>query len=172
MSSASKDDRSKPPMDCAPGRLAQLRAYLDSLGIDYTVLVHDRNIAGAQDGTEMGLGTLSAMAPTFILRTEGGYLAAILRGDTRLAYKKIKQKLGLRNVSLATPEQVEQLTGSEVGSVALVTPGIRTILDARVTEVAAVYGGSGEPKHTLRISPPDLIRATQAQVFDFAEFKD
>jgi len=47
------------------------------------------------------------MAPTFILQTEAGYLAAIIQGDTRLSYKKIKQKLGLKNVSLAAPEQVK-----------------------------------------------------------------
>jgi len=46
------------------------------------------------------------MAPTFILRSEAGYLAAIIRGDTRLSYKKIKQKLKLKNLCLATPEQI------------------------------------------------------------------
>jgi prolyl-tRNA editing enzyme YbaK/EbsC (Cys-tRNA(Pro) deacylase) len=77
---------------------------------------------------------MSAMASTLILRTEAGYLAAIVRGDTRLSYKKIKQKLGLKNVSLAAPEQVKQLTGSEVGHVALVNHGLTTIVDERVTE--------------------------------------
>ncbi|HEU0297634.1 MAG TPA: YbaK/EbsC family protein [Anaerolineales bacterium] len=115
---------------------------------------------------------LSAMAPTFILQTEAGYLAAIIRGDTRLSYKKIKRKLGLKNVSLAGPDQVKQLTGAEVGYVALVNPGVQTIVDMRVTELTMIYGASGEPKHTLQISPQDVIRITQAQVFDFAEFKD
>lgn len=111
------------------------------------------------------------MAPTFILQTERGYLAAIIRGDTRLSYKKIKQKLGLKNISLAAPVQVKQLTGSEVGYVALVNPDLPTIVDARVTEETMIYGGSGEPKHTLQISPQDVIMITQAQVFNFTEFK-
>jgi len=126
-------------------RLSQLKMYLDVTGITYTILVHAQNISSAEDGAQTGLGALSAMAPTFILRTEAGYLAAIVRGDTRLSYKKIKQKLGLKNVSLATPEQVKQLTGSEVGQVALVNHGLRTIIDERVTEVETIYGGSGEP---------------------------
>jgi prolyl-tRNA editing enzyme YbaK/EbsC (Cys-tRNA(Pro) deacylase) len=145
---------------------------LDRVGITYTVLVHEQNISTAQVGTQTGLGSLSAMAPTFILQTEAGYLAAIIRGDTRLSYKKIKRKLGLKNVSLAGPDQVKQLTGAEVGYVALVNPGVQTIVDTRVTELTMIYGGSGEPKHTLQISPQDVIRITQAQVFDFAEFKD
>jgi prolyl-tRNA editing enzyme YbaK/EbsC (Cys-tRNA(Pro) deacylase) len=153
-------------------RLSELKMYLDGMGIAYTILVHAQNISSAQDGAQTGLGALSAMAPTFILRTEAGYLAAIIRGDTRLSYKKIKQKLGLKNVSLAAPEQVKQLTGSEVGSVALVNHGLKTIVDERVTEAATIYGGSGEPNHTLRISPQAVITLTRAQVFDFTERKE
>jgi len=153
-------------------RLSQLKMYLGGVGIAYTILVHAQNISSAQDGAQTGLGALSAMAPTFILRTEAGYLAAIVRGDTRLSYKKIKQKLGLKNVSLATPEQVKQLTGSEVGHVALVNHGLKTIVDERVTEVETIYGGSGEPNHTLQISPQAVVTLTQAQVFDFTELKD
>ena len=153
-------------------RLSQLKMYLDGVGIAYTILVHAQNISSAQDGAQTGLGALSAMAPTFILRTEAGYLAAIVRGDTRLSYKKIKQKLGLKNVSLAAPEQVKQLTGSEVGHVALANHGLKTIVDERVTEVETIYGGSGEPNHTLQISPQAVVTLTQAQVFDFTELKD
>jgi Ala-tRNA(Pro) deacylase len=155
-----------------PPRLSHLKAYLNAAGIAYAILVHPQNISSAQEGVQKGLGDLSVMAPTFILRTEAGYLAAVVRGDTRLSYKKIKQKLGLKNVSLAAPEQVKLLTGSEVGHVALVNHGLKTIIDERVTEVDSVYGGTGEPNHTLRISPQAVITLTQAQVFDFTELKE
>ncbi len=172
MNNLSSNDKSTWSSEYESERLIQLKAYLDRVGITYTILVHELNISTAQDGTETGLGTLSAMAPTFILKTETGYLAAIIRGDTRLSYKKIKRKLGLKNISLATPEEVKRLTGSEVGYVALVNPGLQTIVDRRVTEVTQIYGGSGEPKHTLQVSPQSVIMITQAQVFDFTEFKD
>jgi len=163
---------SKPTVNDESVRLSQLKMYLDGAGIAYTILVHAQNISSAQDGAQRGLGSLSAMAPTFILRTEAGFLAAIVRGDTRLSYKKIKQKLGLKNVSLATPEQVKELTGSDVGHVALVNHGLKTIIDERVTEVETVYGGTGVPNHTLRINPKDVVTLTQVQVFDFTEPKD
>jgi Cys-tRNA(Pro)/Cys-tRNA(Cys) deacylase len=164
-------DAKTPAADC-PERVAHLIRGLDAAGIAYTILVHPHNIATAQDGTHNGLGDLAAMAPTFILQTEAGYLAAIIRGDTRLSYKKIKHRLGLKNVSLAAPEQVTALTGAEVGFVSLVNSGLRTILDERLLEKETVYGGTGEPNHTLQIRPQDLAAFTQAQVFDFAELKE
>jgi prolyl-tRNA editing enzyme YbaK/EbsC (Cys-tRNA(Pro) deacylase) len=172
MTQSATNGASAPGPDHASARLAQLRTRLDVAGVAYTLQRHAHNIASAQDGVQTGLGALSVMAPTFILQTEAGYLAAIARGDTRLSYKKIKQKLGLKNVSLATPEQVKQLTGSDVGHVALVNHGLKTIVDERLMEIETIYGGSGEPQYTLGISPQAVVTLTQAPVFDFTEFKD
>ncbi len=171
MNKSASNHKAAQSSDIQSASLSQLRQRLDDAGIQYAILVHERNISTAQDGARTGLGALSVMAPTFILRTEAGYLAAIIRGDTRLSYKKIKQKLGLKNVSLATPEQVKQLTGSEVGSVAPLNRGMQTIVDERVIEVEVIHGGSGEPNHTLRIAPQAVVTLTQAQVFDFTEPK-
>jgi prolyl-tRNA editing enzyme YbaK/EbsC (Cys-tRNA(Pro) deacylase) len=172
MNKSVSNEKHAPSQNGTSTRLSQLKMYLDAAGITYKILVHAQNISSAQDGTQAGLGTLSVMAPTFVLQTEAGFLAAIIRGDTRLSYKKIKRKLGLKNVSLATPEQVKQLTGSEVGQVALVNQGLNTIVDERVTEMKTIYGGSGEANHTLEINPHDVVTLTQAQVFDFTELKD
>ena len=119
-----------------------MTAVLDAGGADYTIIAHEENYSSAQDGAGSGLGTLAEMAPAFILSTEAGYLSAVIRGDTRLSYKKIKQKLGLKNISLAAPDMVRQVTGS------------------------------GIPNHTLRISPGAVIAITQARVFDFTELKN
>jgi prolyl-tRNA editing enzyme YbaK/EbsC (Cys-tRNA(Pro) deacylase) len=170
--SAPNEKQAQSQDNTSPRRLSQLKRCLDAAAIPYTILVHAQNISSAQDGTQAGLGTLSAMAPTFVLQTEAGFLAAIIRGDTRLSYKKLKRKLGLKNVSLATPEQVKQLTGSEVGQVALVNPGLKTVVDERVLAMPTIYGGSGEANHTLKIDPQDVVTITQALVFDFTELKD
>jgi prolyl-tRNA editing enzyme YbaK/EbsC (Cys-tRNA(Pro) deacylase) len=154
-----------------PIRIRQLRNTLDVAGIHYTIHIRGLAIQSAQDGVEQGFGGLENMAPTLILRTENGYLAALIRGDTRVSYKKIKQQLRLKNISLASPEQVLQVTGSEIGSVSLINSGVATIVDSRIAAMDTIYGGCGIPRHTLQINPQDLITLTQAQVFDFTEPK-
>jgi prolyl-tRNA editing enzyme YbaK/EbsC (Cys-tRNA(Pro) deacylase) len=86
------------------------------------------------------------MAPTFILQTESGYLAA--------------------------PEAVKELTGAEVGYVSLINAGIKTIVDQRLLEMEAVFGGSGVRNHTLKINPRVVVALTGAEVFDFTELKE
>ena len=151
--------------------LTALRMKLDACGATYQILVHDSNLASAEDGAGSGLGRLEEMAPTFILRSKIGYFAAILRGDTRLSYKKIKHQFGLKDISLTSPQEVEQLTGAKIGYVPLINPGMKTILDARLLEKRLVYGGTGVANHTLAIDPHVLVDCTQAQVFDFSEPK-
>ena len=155
-----------------PIQLRRLKETLDAAGINYVIHTHSLAIHSAQDGVEQGLGRLANMAPTLILRSENNYLAAIVRGDTRVSYKKIKRHLKLKNLSLASPEQVQQVTGSEIGYVSLINSGVVTIVDSRIAEMDTIYGGCGIPNYTLQISPQDLIALTQAQVFDFTGPKD
>lgn len=153
-------------------RLSRLRLTLDEAGVDYTIFAHAETVTSAEKGVEKGFGTLATMAPTLILNSEQGCIAAIISGETRLVYKKIRATLGLKNVSLARPDLVQRVTGSQIGTVALVNQGLPTIIDIRLRAFDVVYGGCGVPRHTLRISVSDLIKVAQARLFDFTEPKD
>ena len=153
-------------------QLDPLIELLNASGARFNIHIHDEAILNARDGARQGLGRVDDMAPTFILKTDGGFLAAIIRGDTRLSYKKIKKELRLKDVSLAAPEAVLQVTGAEIGSVGLVNPGMLTLVDARLLERERVYGGCGAAGTTLDINTNDLVVVTSARVFDFTEEKD
>jgi prolyl-tRNA editing enzyme YbaK/EbsC (Cys-tRNA(Pro) deacylase) len=148
-----------------------LKALLDSAGASYTMLTHEETVTTAEDGALKGFGKLEVMAPTLILHSENGFLAAIISGISRLSYKKIKKELGLKNISMAIPEQIFALTGAQPGTVSLVNPGIRTIVDSKLLAQEYVFGGCGVPQHTLQIQVKGLITVTQATVFDFTEPK-
>lgn len=152
-----------------PPAVARLRAALDTAGARYRILRHAESVNSALDGAELGFGALEQMAPTLILRCEQGYLAAIVSGTTRLSYKKIKNQLRLKDVSMASPAEVLKVTGAEVGTVAMVNPGLRTLIDIRLRDAGEVFGGCGAPRYSLAIHITDLIAATAAEVFDFTE---
>jgi prolyl-tRNA editing enzyme YbaK/EbsC (Cys-tRNA(Pro) deacylase) len=150
-------------------KIQRLKAVLDEAGAAYEISAQPEIIRSSAEGVESGIGQLDEMAPTLILETERGCLVAIINGSTRLSYRKIKKALKLRNVALASPEVALQTTGAAVGTISLINPGLPTILDTQLAEV--VYGGCGVPGYTLRITRPDLIRITEADVFDFTEPK-
>jgi Uncharacterized conserved protein len=152
-------------------RIDELRAKLNAAGVNYQILSNAQNLASAEDGAESGLGRLDEMAPTFILHSKMGFIAATVRGDRRLSYKKIKKHFGLSDISLTSKEEVEALTGAQVGFVCLINPGLKTIVDESLQERRTIYGGTGVPAHTLAIDPRALVELTGAEVFDFSEPK-
>ncbi len=133
-------------------QLEKLKQILDEAGAQYEIFSHDETIVSASDGVESGFGSLEEMAPTFILNTERGYLTAIISGKTRLSYKKIKKALGLKNVSLASPEAVIQATGAQIGYVSLINPGLVTIIDS---------AGDQQPAGLRRLRHPSLYALHQ-----------
>jgi prolyl-tRNA editing enzyme YbaK/EbsC (Cys-tRNA(Pro) deacylase) len=154
-----------------PEPIRRLRALLDAADVDYAVIVHEAAVVSAEDGVEEGFGDLPEMAPALILKTKQDFIAAIIGGERRISYKKVKKALGLRDVSLAAPEQVRQITGAEPGAISLVNPGLRSIMDRGLLEQERVYGGTGLAGYTLHIRSQDLVMITGAQVFDFTEEK-
>jgi len=152
-------------------RLERLCRRLDQARVPYEIMSHADTVGTAEQGVAHGFGSLAEMAPTFLLQGDGGWLCAIISGESRLVYKKIRKHLGLKDIRLASPEVVEQVLGVPVGIVSMVNPGMPTLIDQHLTELALVYGGCGVPRHTLRMRPLDLVSATRAQVFDFTELK-
>lgn len=81
----------------------------------------------------------------------------------------LKNELGIKNISMASPEKVLRLTDAKVGEVCLINPGMKTLIDKNVLENKNCFGGCGTPNTTLRISTLDFVRITDASIFDFIE---
>jgi Cys-tRNA(Pro)/Cys-tRNA(Cys) deacylase len=152
-------------------KLIKLKNYLDKEYADYEILNHDTTLVSSEDGVAYGIGSLAEMAPTLILETEKGLLAAIISGETRLTYKKIKKEMTLKNVALAKPERILEELGVPVGIIPLVDHKCPTIIDSKITSFKYVYGGCGVACHTLKIATTDLVRINKAAIFDFTEKK-
>ncbi|HEX4045006.1 MAG TPA: YbaK/EbsC family protein [Gammaproteobacteria bacterium] len=150
-------------------QLAQLNDLLKSQNADYSILTDDFSIEKAEEGAKHYGISLSETTPTLILKTKEKYFAAIICGNSRIAFKKLKQALGIKDISLADPHTVLQITGANVGEVSLINIGLTTIVDKNVLMNKNCYGGCGVPKTTLRINTHDLVRISGAQILEFTE---
>ena len=150
-------------------KLEKLNSLLKSENADYSILTDDFSIKTASSGAEHYGISLSETTPTLILKTKDGYIAAIICGNTRISFKKLKQVLNLKDIGMADPKTILDITGARIGEVSLINPGLTTLIDANVLQNKNCYGGCGVPKTTLRINTQDLVRVTNAQIFDFTE---
>ena len=140
-------------------------------GLDYEVYQDELLMANAEIGASHYGLELSQCTPTFILKADNNYIAVIIQGNRKLDFKKIKQYLGAKKVEMATREDILNVTGSSVGSVSLINPNLKTLIDSGVKDLEYCYGGCGVEKHTLKINPTHLIKITDAVVGDFSKLR-
>lgn len=148
--------------------LNKLEVFLKDNHADYKIYNDDLSVATAKIGAERYGISLDETTPTLILKSKDKYYAVIICGSTRISFKKLKQALNIKDVSLADPETVLQLTGAKIGEVCMINT-LETLIDEKVLSNKDCYGGCGIPNTTLKINTQDLIRLTKATVLNFTD---
>ncbi|MDR2916121.1 MAG: YbaK/EbsC family protein [Tannerella sp.] len=137
--------------------LHELAQYLSNNMINYEIIPHDKPIISKMDATD--LFDVNKAAPTFILKTEVHLFAFILSPKReRINFKLLKEALGCAKLSFADEKEVLDATGYEIGRIPLVGHDLPYVLDSQLFDFDFIYGGTGDPYHTLKISPNDLLR--------------
>lgn len=92
---------------------------------------------------------------TLIFEADGQPVAAVVRGDHDLNETKLKRVLGATELSLASPELIEQVTKAPVGfSGPVGLEGVRIVADAWAWAVVdAVAGANAADQHLIHVQP-------------------
>ncbi|NJE09181.1 hypothetical protein E3E31_11725 [Thermococcus sp. M39] len=104
---------------------------------------------------------------SLVLISEKGPILAIVDGESKVSLEKIKQHFG--EVRLATPEEVKEITGFEVGGVPPVGINIKTIVDPKVLENEFVIGGGGRIDKLCKLSPKKIVEYQKAEIIEIRE---
>jgi prolyl-tRNA editing enzyme YbaK/EbsC (Cys-tRNA(Pro) deacylase) len=151
-----------------------LPAYLASVGVEATLVRTEREVPTV-DLAAAALGVAPAAIVKSIVfehkQDATRVCLAIVSGDARVSRQKVSDAFGLRQLRLASPDTVLQVTGYRAGGVPPVChlQPIPVALDRRVFEHRVVFGGGGDEWHMLRIAPHDIQRLTGAVVADLIE---
>lgn len=142
--------------------MKDLQGILQSCKFKYEIIQHEKPILTKQDGKEYFGIEVGQTAPTLILKSDKGFFALIVSGSRdKLDFEVIANILGCNKVKLASPKEVQKVTGFEVGSVRMVGLDLPCALDKRLFHYDFVYGGTGQSTFTLKIEPQALKQLNQ-----------
>ncbi|RLQ92671.1 proline--tRNA ligase [Planomicrobium sp. Y74] len=120
----------------------------------------------AQVAEFFGTGTENCIK-TLVFKADDKFVIVLSRGDHDINDVKVKHATDAKVVEMATPEEVKQLIGCEIGSIGPVglPDGIRVIADNAVKTIAnGIAGANEEGQHFKNVTP--------GQNFDVEEFAD
>ncbi len=140
----------------------RITAFLQERQVPFELLTHERSIRSAKEGAEYFGIEPGQTAPALVLRSDGQYWLMIVSGDRgRVDFADVSRRLGRPGLKMASPQEVERITGFAAGAVPLVGISLPCIMDRRLSRYPHIYGGAGEPTSTLKISPADVEKLNQ-----------
>ncbi|WP_084245302.1 proline--tRNA ligase [Planomicrobium okeanokoites] len=120
----------------------------------------------AQVAEFFGTGTENCIK-TLVFKADDDFVVVLSRGDHEINDVKVKHAADAKVVEMATPEEVKQLIGCEIGSIGPVSlpEGIRVFADNAVkTIVNGITGANEEGQHFKNVTP--------GQDFDVEKYAD
>ena len=113
------------------------------------------------------------MVKTLIFESDTGERALIMVGADQSAISgHLKKVLGSRNIKMASPETVKQVTGYEVGSIPPFhwqPASFRSFLDQSLMQEAELGVGAGQWGEEIIITPQNLVKAARATVVNLTD---
>ena len=120
------------------------------------------NVAQALDCNE------SQMVKTLVFESGAGeQVLVMLGGDKNAVSSNLKPAIGSRDIKLASPETVIEVTGYATGSIPPFhwqPPGFRTFIDSCLMDESVLGVGAGTWGEEIMILPTELARITEATV--------
>lgn len=116
-------------------------------------------------GVEVG-----QIAKSILFRAEDKFGLFVTAGDVRVDQKKVRELLGGKKPRIASPEDVVEITGFQVGAVcpfALRTE-IPIFIDESLRRFEVVYTAAGVIESMLPITFEELVKVTKGMVVQAA----
>ncbi len=144
---------------------------LDLLQIPYRIFEHQQQ-PGSLEQAASERGQVPGQVIRSILFRSGveNFFLVMVAGSRQISWRKLRAHLGVSRISLASEDQVLQITGCVVGTVSPIglPQPIPSLADASVFEVEEVSIGSGALRMAIILKSADLRLALGK--FDFGQF--
>lgn len=143
--------------------------YLDEHGIPYERkrFPLETEKGAANVARALGFSERQAVKTLIFEADTGERVLVMLGGDQSAISGHLKKAIGSRNIKMADPEVVKEITGYVIGSIPAFSwqpVGFRSFIEASLVDEPVLGTGAGVWGEEILITPGNLIRASRALV--------
>ena len=122
--------------------------------------------AASSLGCEVG-----AIVKSLLLRANNIFILCLVAGDKKASLNKIKKTLDIKDVSMATAEDVKNITGYTIGGVSPIghKNKIDIFIDNSLERFNCLYAAAGHPNCIFKINFKDLQKITNGSIKEITE---
>ena len=114
---------------------------------------------------------IGAIVKSLLFKTENTYTLCLVAGDRKASLNKIKKNLNIKDASMASAEEVKEVTGFTIGGVSPIghLNKINIYIDKSLERFAALYAAAGHPNCVFKIDFLNLQKITGGLIKEIAE---
>ncbi|MCX6059097.1 MAG: YbaK/EbsC family protein [Chloroflexi bacterium] len=152
----------------------QAHLYLDQLNIPYEArsFSSETEKGAANVAHVLGFSERQAVKTLIFQVDTGERVLIMLGGDQNAVSGNLKKAIGSRNIQMAAPEVVKEITGYIIGSIPAFSwqpLNFRSFLEASLLNEPILGTGGGQWGEEIMITPENLIKASHAIVVNLTD---
>ncbi len=122
--------------------------------------------AASSLGCEVG-----AIVKSLLFKTEQSYTLCLVAGDKKASLNKIKKILNIKDASMASADDVKNVTGFTIGGVSPIGHLNETniLIDNSLERFNYLFAAAGHPNCVFKISFKDLNKITKGSIKELIE---
>ena len=122
--------------------------------------------AASSLGCEVG-----AIVKSLLFKTENSFTLYLIAGDKKASLNKIKKDLRIKDVSMASADDVKRITGFTIGGVSPIghLSKISIFIDKSLERFKDLFAAAGHPNCVFKTNFIDLQKITNGFVKDITE---
>ena len=122
--------------------------------------------AAASLGCEIG-----AIVKSLLFKTESNFTLCLVAGDKKASLNKIKEILSIKDSSMASANDVKNITGYTIGGVSPIghLNKVNILIDKSLDRFDSLFAAAGHPNCVFKISFKDLQKITNGSTYEITE---
>ena len=122
--------------------------------------------AASSLGCEVG-----AIVKSLLFKTENSFTLCLVAGDKRASLNRIKKALKIKDASMASAEDVKNITGYTIGGVSPVghLRKIEILIDKSLSRFNLLFAAAGHPNCVFKIDFTKLQKITNGHIEEITE---
>ena len=145
--------------------------FLKKFDPSLKVISLDTSARTAMDAASSLKCEVGAIVKSLLFKTENSFTLFLVAGDKRASLNKIKKSLNIKDASMASADEVKNITGFTIGGVSPVghLNKINIYIDNSLERFDDLYAAAGHPNCVFKIDFGKLQKITNGLINDITE---
>ena len=135
------------------------------------VIILEESARTALDASNLLKCEVGAIVKSLLFKVENNFILCLVSGNKRCSLNKLKKITNIKDISMASPNEVKTQTGYTIGGVSPVghIKKIEILIDNSLERFIHLYAAAGHPNCVFKIDFNSLKKITNGKIKELIE---